>query len=107
MSAEDLRARRGGTRSRPTRFVGPAAGTRQSWDWEADELSANQRAELEELRTQRDCLALRIAALEAATDASVQREKALRKALRRLADAGWRQQRRLKDELRDAGLLDH
>ena len=100
-------AGRASTRSRPTGFVGAAAGTRQGWDWEADELSANQRAELEELRTQRECLALRIAALEAAVDASTHREKALGKALRQLAGARWPQRRRLKRELRDAGLLDH
>ena len=107
MNAEDLRARRGGTSSRPAGYVGAATGTRQSWDWEADELSAEQHAELEELRTQRESLAFRIAALDATTDASTQREKALRDALRRLADARWRQRRRLKAELRNAGLLDH
>lgn len=106
MSGEDLRARRGGTRKRPTRFVGAAAGTRHGWDWEADELSADQRAELNELRTQRESLTLRVAVLEAAADASTEREKALREGLRRLADARWRQRRRLKGDLRDAGLLD-
>ena len=106
MSAEDLRARRGGTSSRPTGFVRVAAPSRQGWDWEADELSADQRAELDELRTQRERLTSRIAALEAAVDASTQREQALRNALRQLTEARWPQRRRLKGELRDAGLLD-
>ena len=107
MSAGELRARRGDTSSRPAGFVRAAAGTRQGWDWEADELSADERAELEELRTQREGLTSRIASLEGAVDASTQREQALRKALRQLTDARWSQRRRLKGELRDAGLLDH
>ena len=106
MNADDLRACRGGTSSRPTGFVRAAAGTRQGWDWEADELSANQRAELDDLRTQHERLTLTIAGLAAAVDASTQREKALRKALRQVTDARWRQRRRLRAELRDAGLLD-
>ena len=106
MSAEDLRARRGGTSSRPTGFVRAAARSRQGWDWEADDLSPIERAELDELRTQRERLTSRIAALEAAVDASTQREQALRNALRQLTDAQWPHRRRLKGEFRDAGLLD-
>lgn len=86
-------------------LVGASTRTDGGWDWEADELAAETRAELGQLREERAVLLARVTELEASRAAAAKREAALRDSLRRFADAGWRGRRRLAAELRAAGLL--
>lgn len=104
VSARDLRSpSRGG---RLAQSVGASAQPVRGWDWEADELSPEERAELEQLRAERDALGGRVAELEASVAAASRREAALSDGLRRLSRAHWPRRRRIATELRRAGLLD-
>jgi hypothetical protein len=95
---------RSGTRpgrvpARPHADDRPAA---PAWDWSADELSAD---ELAELRAAVSVLRELVAELERAAARARERERELRGALQKLAAAGLWQRRRLTRELRGQGLV--
>jgi hypothetical protein len=91
--------RRGWLATRARAHDRPAA---PAWDWSADELSAD---ELAELRAAVAPLRELVAELERSAARARERERELRRTLQKLAAAGLRQRRRLTRELRGRGLL--
>jgi hypothetical protein len=106
VTRRELRAPPARSGTRPGRLPARARADERpaapAWDWSAEELSAD---ELAELRAGVSALRELVAELERAAARARERERELRGALQKLAGAGLWQRRRLTREMRAHRLL--